>query len=93
MTSNTLSNANSTNAEVKDKWSAELYNKNASFVYSPAYTSAVLSLLDAKLGERILDIGCGSGEITVDLQNVVGEDGVVVGTDFSRDMVCWLAVA
>ncbi|KAG8930261.1 hypothetical protein FRC01_003002 [Tulasnella sp. 417] len=87
MTSNTPSNMNSTTAEVKDTWSAALYNKNASFVYSPAFTSAVLSLLEAKPGEKILDVGCGSGEITVDLQNVVGEGGVVVGTDFSRDMI------
>ncbi|KAG9051669.1 hypothetical protein FS837_000057 [Tulasnella sp. UAMH 9824] len=87
MASNTPSNTNSTTTEVKDTWSAELYNKNASFVYSPAFTSAVLSLLEAKPGERILDVGCGSGEITVDLQKVVGEGGMVVGTDFSRDMI------
>ena len=77
-----------TDATEKDTWSAELYNTNASFVYSPQYTSAVLALLDAKKGETILDLGCGSGEMCVELQRVVGEDGLVVGTDFSASMVC-----
>lgn len=42
----------------KDIWSAADYSKNAPFVYSQAFASPVLELLDAKPGERILDLGC-----------------------------------
>lgn len=71
----------------KDTWSAERYNKAASFVYSDANTQTVLDLLAPQPGERIMDLGCGSGELTFRLQEIVGEDGIVVGVDASRDMV------
>jgi len=70
-----------------DKWSAAHYNEHASFVYSAKFTSVVLDMLAAKPGERIIDIGCGSGEITADLEKLVGKDGLVVGTDFSANMI------
>lgn len=72
-----------------DGWSAEVYNRNASFVYSNEYTVAVLSLLDAKPGDRIMDFGCGSGELTLQIEKVATqkESGVVVGVDGSENMV------
>lgn len=42
----------------KDVWSSSAYNKNASFVYSTAFSTPVLELLNAQPGERILDLGC-----------------------------------
>ncbi|CAE6367374.1 unnamed protein product [Rhizoctonia solani] len=71
----------------RDSWSAFQYNKNASFVYSDAYTQPVLELLSPKPGERILDMGCGTGELTHSLQEFVGHDGLVVGVDSSQDML------
>ncbi|KAK1217283.1 hypothetical protein PQX77_020075 [Marasmius sp. AFHP31] len=73
-------------------WSAVLYNKNASFVYSPAYTAPVLELLNAQSGEKILDFGCGSGELTLKIEGIVGRPGdagggLVVGVDFSENMI------
>jgi ubiquinone/menaquinone biosynthesis C-methylase UbiE len=67
-------------------WSASLYNKNASFVYSASFTNAVLELLAAKPGERIFDFGCGSGEVTLQIAEMVGDDGLVVGVDSSETM-------
>jgi ubiquinone/menaquinone biosynthesis C-methylase UbiE len=79
-----------TNSAAASGWSASLYNKHASFVYSPAFTSPVLGLLAAQPGERIIDFGCGSGEVTLELKKRVEEapGGVVVGVDFSESMVC-----
>lgn len=75
----------------KDVWSASQYNKAMSLVYSDANTRPVLDLLAPQPGERILDMGCGTGELTLRLQEIVGENGIVVGVDASRDMVSWRA--
>lgn len=71
----------------KDIWSASQYNKAAPFVYSGANTQPVLDLLAPQSGERILDMGCGTGELTFRLQEIAGEGGVVVGVDASRSML------
>lgn len=73
-------------------WSASLYNKTVPFVYSPVFTAPVLELLAAQPGERIIDFGCGSGEVTLELKKIVErvKGGVVVGVDFSESMVCYI---
>jgi ubiquinone/menaquinone biosynthesis C-methylase UbiE len=63
------------------------YSKNASFVYSAKYTNAVLGLLDAQPGERIIDLGCGTAELTRQIKEAVGSDGFVAGVDSSEEMV------
>ncbi|KAF9493521.1 S-adenosyl-L-methionine-dependent methyltransferase [Pleurotus eryngii] len=68
-------------------WSAARYNQVASFVYSSAFTSPVLELLAPQPGEWIVDFGCGSGELTLELKKTVGRDGRVVGVDFSSSMI------
>ncbi|PFH53869.1 hypothetical protein AMATHDRAFT_136033 [Amanita thiersii Skay4041] len=70
-------------------WCASLYNQTGSFVYSPEFTSPVLSLLAAKPGERIVDFGCGSGEVTLEVEKIVkqGDGGLVVGVDLSKSMI------
>jgi SAM-dependent methyltransferase len=45
--------------------------------------AAYLDLLDLKVGERVLDIGCGSGVVTRDIARRVGTSGRVVGIDQS----------
>lgn len=46
--------------------------------------------LDLRAGERLLDVGCGTGEAALTLAGAVGPDGEVVGIDASESM---LAVA
>lgn len=70
-----------------DAWNATKYNTLASFVYSDAYTAPILDLLNAQSGEKILDFGCGTGELTKSLTNIVGESGTVLGLDASENMV------
>src|SRR6476469_369914 len=48
---------------------------------------AALFALQAKRGERILDVGCGCGATTLDLSAAVGAEGAVVGVDVSAPML------
>ncbi|KAF9258037.1 S-adenosyl-L-methionine-dependent methyltransferase [Marasmius fiardii PR-910] len=80
-----------TDAPDNSGWSASLYNKNASFVYSTAFTTPVLQLLDARPGEKIVDFGCGSAEVTLEIEKMVvaksAPGGLVVGVDNSDSMI------
>jgi trans-aconitate methyltransferase len=64
------------------KWNAELYDEKHSFVWKMA--AGVLDLLEAKPGERILDLGCGTGPLT---EKIAAAGAKVVGVDRSPDMV------
>lgn len=70
-----------------DIWSASEYNNIASFVYSTEYTAPILTLLDPRPGEKIIDFGCGSGDVTLKISKVVTNAGLVVGIDSSQSMV------
>ncbi|KAG6903281.1 hypothetical protein C0995_000176 [Termitomyces sp. Mi166 len=74
-----MSSLTSGTADLVDKtgWSATKYNKTAAF------------LLAAQPGERIAEFGCGSGEITLELQNrvVSMSGGAVIGVDLSESMI------
>lgn len=64
------------------KWNAELYDDKHAFVFQ--YGESVLELLDIKPGERILDLGCGTGHLT----NKIKDQGAeVTGIDASEDMI------
>ena len=63
-------------------WDATRYDEAFSFV--PAMGAAVLDLLDPLPGERVLDLGCGSGELTA---QIAARGAHVVGVDASPEMV------
>jgi ubiquinone/menaquinone biosynthesis C-methylase UbiE len=46
-----------------------------------------IEALDIKTGERVLDIGCGTGFLTYDMASIVGEKGYVLGLDLETAMV------
>jgi len=51
--------------------------------YGPG-TRRFLGLAGLKPGMRVADVGCGVGQVTVDLAELVGPTGQVVGVDVSR---------
>ncbi|WP_297217718.1 precorrin-6Y C5,15-methyltransferase (decarboxylating) subunit CbiT [Thermoplasma sp.] len=46
-----------------------------------------LSNLMLRRGMSVMDIGCGSGSMTVEISNIVGPDGSVMGIDIREDAV------
>lgn len=69
-------------AERGQRWKPQGYAENASFV--PELGRPLLDLLDPRAGERVLDVGCGNGTLTVEL---ISRGALVVGVDASEEMV------
>jgi len=51
------------------------------------FTETGLRMLDACRGERILEIGSGTGHALADLATMVGESGLAVGVELSTGMI------
>jgi ubiquinone/menaquinone biosynthesis C-methylase UbiE len=58
--------------------------------HNPVLRAAILETLDLKPGEKVLEIGFGTGNGILDLARLVGASGAVSGIDISPGM---LAVA
>jgi trans-aconitate methyltransferase len=63
-------------------WNAEQYGRVGAFVHQLA--GGVVEWLAPERGERILDLGCGDGQLTARL---VATGAIVTGVDASADMV------
>jgi len=68
-----------------NEWNPDDYDGSHDFVFE--YGADVLDLLDPAPGERVLDLGCGTGHLTADIASAVEPDGHVVGVDRSAEMV------
>jgi trans-aconitate methyltransferase len=63
-------------------WDPQLYNDRAGFVSKAG--EDLVELLAPRAGERVLDIGCGTGELTA---AIAARGAAVTGLDFSDAMV------
>jgi len=63
-------------------WNAEQYEAGYSFVWQ--YGRDLVALLAPRAGERILDVGCGTGQLTAE---IAASGAVVTGIDSSAAMV------
>jgi trans-aconitate methyltransferase len=63
-------------------WNPLLYNDKHSFVYESG--AGLLKLLNPEKGERILDVGCGPGQLTAQISEA---GATVVGIDSSPQMI------
>jgi len=55
----------------------------------PRTVFAMLELLDVQHGQRVLDVGSGSGWTTALLAQLVGPTGTVIGTELEPDLVAF----
>lgn len=55
----------------------------------PTTVRAMLELLDPRPGDRVLDVGAGSGWTTGLLAHLVGPGGLVVGVELEPDLAAW----
>jgi trans-aconitate methyltransferase len=69
-------------------WDAGLYDGKHAFVWR--HGAALIDLLAPKRGERILDLGCGTGHLTA---RIAESGGVVVGLDYSVEMLAQARLA
>jgi SAM-dependent methyltransferase len=63
-------------------WDAQLYNDKHDFVWR--FGAGVVELLAPQAGERILDLGCGTGHLTAQIADAGAR---VTGVDRSAEMV------
>lgn len=64
------------------KWNSSLYDNKHSFVAE--YGKAMIDFVNVEEGQKILDLGCGTGVLT----NELSKNGAdVIGTDLSKNMI------
>jgi trans-aconitate methyltransferase len=63
-------------------WDAGRYQTRHSYVFE--YGEGLVDLLDPGAGERILDLGCGAGQLTA---KIAERGAIVQGLDSSHDMI------
>src|SRR5262245_6986196 len=52
-----------------------------------AFREAMLRLAHLKVGESVLDVGCGTGTLAIASKRQVGTTGAVYGVDASQEMI------
>ena len=67
---------------IKNNWNATLYEGKHSFIWQ--YAENLLELLSPKSGERILDLGCGTGQLT---EQISRSGTKIMGIDSSQNMI------
>src|SRR5436190_17730481 len=78
----------SANAEAIEAWDGPLYDRFVQFrdvlvAGLGMHGKEALRLVPPRAGDRVLDIGCGFGDTTQHIAQLVGEGGEAVGVDAS----------
>jgi len=75
--------------DIFNKISTDYDKMNAiiSFKQHDIWRNRTMKKMDVKEGMKVLDLCCGTGDWTLDLAKAVGEQGSVIGLDFSENML------
>ncbi|MFZ5790107.1 MAG: class I SAM-dependent methyltransferase [Pseudomonadota bacterium] len=69
-------------------WLAPYYDDLCwAFGIGPSFRDRTLAIAGLKRGERVLDVGCGTGILTRRAAAIVGSDGSALGIDPAPDMI------
>lgn len=83
--------ADAANAKMIDHWNGEggrsWVSRQQSQERFNAITDALFARAAVQPGERVIDIGCGTGVSTADLLRLVGAEGRILGVDVSEPML------
>ncbi len=69
-------------SEPLNRWDPQLYNERAAFVTTAGHD--LVELLAPRADERVLDLGCGTGELTA---MIAARGAAVTGVDASEEMI------
>ncbi len=72
------------NGPVGQQWAALQRDLDAMIM---PFGAAALKVAAPRPGQRVLDIGCGCGDTSIDLARIVGAEGSVLGVDVSQPML------
>lgn len=67
---------------LENRWDTALYESKHSFVWQ--YGEELLNLLSVQPGELILDLGCGTGQLT---EKIAQAGAIVMGIDYAPAMI------
>ena len=81
-----------TNKEAAEAWSGSLFDRFVRFrdlvtAGLGAHGEAAMEAHPPRLGDRVLDLGCGFGDTTQQLAALVGSEGEAVGIDVAEPFV------
>ena len=83
-----MSAVNQEQAEFWDETSAAwIEAEQHSRIVSDAFGEAAIDALGAQAGERVIDLGCGTGNSTAVLASQVAPDGAALGVDIAPKMI------
>jgi ubiquinone/menaquinone biosynthesis C-methylase UbiE len=84
--------ASNANAEAIEAWDGPLYDRFVRFRYVittglGAHGEEALRRFTPQPGQRVLDVGCGFGDTTQRIAELVGPDGEAVGVDVAANFI------
>ena len=87
-----VASAQSENAGVIEAWNTVLFDKFSRYKHLlidglGQHGSQVFRRFPPAAGARVLDVGCGFGDTTVELGEMVGKNGSVVGVDCAGNFI------